>query len=330
MPYNRTVLARLRREYETKYLLAHDEADARRAEIHTAIPEIAEIDRELRLTGLSIMAAAMEAKDVDARIAEVRKQNAELRARRATLLIAAGYPADYTNPRYSCSLCADSGYVDGKMCACMRKRLISETYEASGIADLLSRQTFENFDLSFYADDPNVHRRMTQIFNRMKQFAETFEAGKSENLVLFGGTGLGKTHLSSAAAQVIIERGNDVFYVSAVSLFSDFEFQRFGSHTGTGVGSETGIDTERYYDCDLLIIDDLGTEVTNQFTTSVLYNLINTRINRHLSTIISTNLTQDDFRRRYWDRITSRVLGEYTVLPFLGRDIRTQKLNRIP
>ncbi len=326
MPYNQKIFTRLRREYETKYLHARDEADARRAEIHTALPEVEQIDAELRLTGLSVMAAALEAEDVDARIAEVREQNAGLRARRAALLIAAGYPADYTSPRYACSICNDSGYVDGKMCACMRRQLIDETYRASGIADLLRQQTFESFDLSYYADDPNAQRRMTQIFHRMKQFADTFEAGKSESLVLFGGTGLGKTHLSSAVAQTVIERGHDVFYVSAVSLFSDFEYQRFGNHMAGGMGSETGIDTEHYYDCDLLIIDDLGTEVTNQFTTSVLYHLINTRINRHLSTIISTNLTQEDFRRRYWDRITSRVLGEYQVLPFLGQDIRAKKI----
>ncbi len=327
MPYNRSILARLRREYETKYRLARDEADARRAEIHIALPEVERIDAELRLTGLSIMAAAVEAGDVDARIAEVRQQNAALRARRAAVLAAAGYPANYTEPQYECSLCNDSGYTeDGRMCTCMRRQLIEETYAASGIADLLRTQTFENFDLRYYESDPSTHRRMTQILSRMKQFAETFEPGKSDNLVLFGGTGLGKTHLSSAAAQTIIERGHDVFYVSAVSLFSDFEFQRFGSHTGNGTGNETGIETARYYDCDLLIIDDLGTEVTNQFTTSVLYNIINTRILRRLSTVISTNLTQEDFRKRYWDRITSRVLGEYTVLPFLGRDVRAQKL----
>ncbi len=326
MPYNPILLARVRSEYETKYLKARDEADARRTEIHTAIPAVAELDAELRMTGLSVMAAALEAGDVDTRIAEVRQRNAVLRARRAALLVQHGYPADYTEPHYACSICNDSGYVDLKMCACMKRRLTEETLAASGIAELLRRQTFENFNLAYYESDPNAHRRMTQIFNRMKHFAETFEVGRSENLVLFGGTGLGKTHLSSAAAQVIIEKGNDVCYVSAVSLLSDFEFRRFGNRTTGGTASDADIDTERYYICDLLIIDDLGTEVSNQFTTSVLYDLINTRLMRRLSTVISTNLTQDEFRRRYWDRITSRVLGEYTVLPFLGQDIRAQKL----
>ncbi len=326
MPYNKDILSRVRREYESKYRIAQDGADARRAELHMALPAVAEIDAELRRTGLSIMAAAMEAGDVDARIAEVRRQNAALRARRAVLLAAAGYPADYTEPRYACKICNDSGYVDLKMCACMRNRIIEETYAASGISELLRTQTFDTFDLGYYADDPNAHKRMSLILERVKRFAETFRPGEAESLVLFGGTGLGKTHLSSAVASTVIESGHDVCYVSAVSLMSDFEFNRFGNRSAGS--SEAGQDTDRYYDCDLLIIDDLGTEVTNQFTTSVLYDLINTRITRHRSTVISTNLSQEEFRRRYWDRITSRVLGEYTVLPFLGKDVRAQKLNR--
>ncbi len=322
MPYNKHIYAAVKREYETKYLIARDLADTHRAEVHLALPEVAALDRELQLTGLAIMNAAIEGGDVDAKIAEMRERNSELRRRRAAMLIAGGFTADYTDVKYECPACGDTGYIDCTMCGCMRQKIIEASFEASGVANLLREQRFDNFDLRYYEDDPMAHRRMGQIFNRMKQFAESFESGRSESLVLFGGTGLGKTHLSSAVAGCVLGKGHDVCYVSAVSLLSDFEMQRFGNSSG----GETGIDTARYYDCDLLIIDDLGTEVSNQFTTSVLYNLINTRVNRHLSTVISTNLSQEDFRRRYWDRITSRVLGEYTVLPFLGKDIRAQKL----
>ncbi len=327
MPYNPHIYARVRRDYDSKYLVAREEADARRTEVHTALPAVEALDRELKMTGLSIMGAALQGGDVDAKIEEVRAHNAALRARRAALLVANGYPADYTEVRYECAACADSGFLDnGTMCPCMRRRLIEETCEASGIGELLRTQTFESFDLSYYESDENAHRRMTQILSRMKQFAETFAPGQSESLVLFGGTGLGKTHLSTAVARTVIERGHDVLYISAVGLLADFELQRFGNRTVGSAPSEG--DTARYYDCDLLIIDDLGTEVANQFTTSVLYDLLNTRILRRRSTVMSTNLTQDEFRRRYWDRITSRVLGEFTVLPFLGKDIRAQKLNR--
>ena len=316
--------ARIREEYATKYLIAREEADLRRAEIHLAIPEVAEIDRALGRTGLSLMEASMQGEDVQVRIAAVRKTNEELRHVRAELLISHGYPADYTEVRYECPLCNDSGFVDTKMCICMKKKLVEAGFEASGMGNLLREQSFENFDLTYYQNDPAAHRRMEQILARMRLYTESFEAGKSGNLVLFGGTGLGKTHLSSAVARGVIERGCDVFYVSAVSMLSDFERERFGN----SAGGETGVGTDRYFSCDLLIIDDLGTEVNNQFTTSVLYNVINTRLNRRQSTVINTNLTQDEFRKRYWDRITSRVLGEYTVLPFIGTDVRAQKLSR--
>ena len=316
--------ARIREEYATKYLIAREAADLRRAEIHLAIPEVAEIDRALGRTGLSLMEASMHGEDVEARIAAVRKTNEDLRRTRAELLVAHGYPADYTEAKYECRLCNDSGFSDTKMCICMKRKLIEAGFEASGMGNLLREQSFENFDLSYYQNDPTAAHRMGLILARMKQYAETFEAGKSGNLVLFGGTGLGKTHLSSAVAKGVIERGYDVLYVSAVSMLSDFERERFGN----SAGGETGVDTNRYFACDLLVIDDLGTEVNNQFTTSVLYNLINTRLNKRQATVINTNLTQEDFRKRYWDRITSRVLGEYTVLPFYGMDIRAQKLSR--
>jgi DNA replication protein DnaC len=316
--------ARIREEYATKYLKAREEADLRRSEVHLAIPEVAEIDRALGRTGLSLMEASMQGEDVQTRIAAVRRTNEELRRVRSELLTAHGYPADYTEIRYECPLCGDTGFVDTKMCICMKRKMVEAGFEASGMGNLLREQSFENFDLSYYQNDPAAARRMEQILTRMKQYAHTFEAGKSGNLVLFGGTGLGKTHLSSAVARGVIERGYDVFYVSAVSMLSDFERERFGN----SAGGETGESTSRYFSCDLLIIDDLGTEVHNQFTTSVLYNLINTRLNKKQSTVINTNLTQDDFRKHYWDRITSRVLGEYNVLPFLGTDVRAQKLNR--
>ena len=314
---------RIREEYATKYLVAREAADLRRAEVHLAIPEVAEIDKALSHTGLSLMKSSMDGENVEALIASVRASNEELRRVRAELLVDHGYPADYTEVKYECTLCGDSGFVDTKMCTCMKKKLIEAGFDASGMGNLLREQSFENFDLTYYQNDPAAARRMEQILALMKKYAENFEAGKSGNLVLFGGTGLGKTHLSSAVARGVIERGCDVFYVSAVSMLSDFERERFGN----SAGGETGYDTSRYFDCELLIIDDLGTEVHNQFTTSVLYNIINTRINKKLSTVINTNLTQDEFRKHYWDRITSRVLGEYTVLPFLGTDVRAQKLS---
>ncbi len=313
---------RIRQEYENKYLRAQEAAEARLAEVHGAVPGLAELDKRLGGLGIEILRIVHEGGDVDAGIAALRAENQALQARRREVLTSHGFPADYTDVKYECPLCGDTGFVDCKMCSCMRRRLVEAGYESSGVGELLRTQSFDNFSLSYYADDPRALTRMRRIYDIMKDYAEQFKSGMAGNLALFGGTGLGKTHLSSAVAGVVIGKGYDVLYTSAVGMLADFERQRFGNASGSG--NQT--DTQRYYDCDLLIIDDLGTEVSNQFTASVLYDIVNTRLNRRLATVISTNLNQEEFRRRYWDRITSRVLGEYSLLQFVGRDIRALKL----
>ena len=203
-------------------------------------------------------------------------------------------------------------------------------YETSGLGNLLREQSFENYSLDYFKNDEKAYRTMSAVVRMLREWAEHFTLGdssrpSSENLLLVGGTGLGKTHLSTAVAGTVLNAGFDVLYTSAVGLLGDFEMARFGNSGAAGDGSMT-VDTARYFDCDLLIIDDLGTEVSNQFTTSCLYNLINTRLSTRRSTIISTNLMQDELRRRYWDRITSRLFGEYKILLFLGTDVRAQKV----
>lgn len=313
---------RIRQEYSTKYLKAQEVADAREAEVHAAIPELRALDRRLSGLGLEILRIVHEGGDIHAGLETLRKQNDELRAIRKKILTDHGYPEDYTDIHYECTKCADTGFVDCKMCDCMRQKLIEAGYESSGVGHLLRTQSFETFSLDYYAGDARSYARMKRVRDMMKAYADGFRPGEADNLALFGGTGLGKTHLSSAVARVVIEKGYDVLYTSAVGMLSDFEQQRFGN--ASGIGNQAN--TSRYYDCDLLIIDDLGTEVGNQFTTSVLYDVINTRLNRQQATIISTNLEPDEFRKRYWDRITSRVFGEYSILQFMGKDIRAQKL----
>ena len=170
---------------------------------------------------------------------------------------------------------------------------------------------------------------MSEQFRYLEGYANSFSMGEdgkptAPSLLFVGGTGLGKTHLSTAIARKVIERGYDVYYNSAVGMISDFEFRRFGN----GVASESTDDTARYTDCDLLIVDDLGTEVVNQFTLSCLYHVINTRLNLGRPTIISTNLSSGDLRKTYNDRISSRLMGEFRVVPFYGIDVRKQKLQK--
>lgn len=322
MGYNRENFNRIKQEYEEKYVRAREQADKRRFQLHAAIPELKSIDRRLEATGIQIMGIICSgAIDADAKIRQLRANNEQLIEERKRILESRGYATDYTDIKYECEKCGDSGYVGIKMCDCMKKKLIVAGYESSGMSKLMRDQTFDNFSLDYYRSSRENHEKMSRVYSIIKSRAESFNLNESCNIAMFGGTGLGKTHLSSAFAGRLIERGFDVLYTSAVGMISDFENRRFGN----GQNADSG-NADRYTECELLIIDDLGTEVTNQFTVSCIYNVINSRLNKKLSTVISTNLSPTEFRQRYWDRITSRVFGEYMVLLFGGIDIRSQKI----
>lgn len=321
MPFNRKNLIRIREDYNTKARRAEDAADALKFDLWTKIPGLRTIDLRLSKTGPRLFAVALHQSSET--VESIRADNDKLLADRAELLRANGYPTDYTEPKYECRLCSDQGFVGTKMCSCMRSKLIEAGYESAGIANLMRTQSFETFDLSFYRQNARAYENMRYIYDTMKEYAESFDTASPANLALFGGTGLGKTHLSTAVAKVVIERGFDVVYTGVIGLLGDFEQARFGNSSG----NESGYSTDRYFECDLLIIDDLGAEVSNQFTVSCIYNIINDRINLGLSTIISTNLSPAEMNSRYWDRITSRILGEYRPLVFTGVDVRKQKLN---
>ena len=323
MGYNNSVYKKIYDEYSQKYLIAREDAVRRERELHAKLPEVAKIDRALSLTGLEIFSASLEGGDTKAKIAEIRAKNEDLQAKRSAILVANGYPADYSDVKYECTKCGDTGFVDNKMCSCMREALVLAGIENSGFASLIHEQSFENFSLDYYSKNANNLEIMRRNRDFLLSYAEGFDERTSPSILLMGGTGLGKTHLSSATARRIINRGKDVFYTGAIDLFEQFELQRFKSYS-----NEPNELIERYFECDLLIIDDLGTEMINQFSVSTLYNLVNDRLTRRKPTIISTNLSKDDIKKKYTDRITSRLFGEFQVLFFMGTDVRAQKLLR--
>ncbi len=326
MGYNKENFKRIREEYATKALRAEEEADTRRQELYEAIPEVRQLDSRLSAFGLRIMQAALKEGNTGEGILRLREENARIRAARSALLTQHGYPVDYSDPHYECTDCRDSGYVGIQMCACMRRRLVAAGMESSGLSELMRKQSFDNFSLDYYRTSPEEYQIMQTNLQNIRRYAENFsiEEGKPmpTSLLFVGGTGLGKTHLSTAVAREVISRGYDVYYNSAVGMISDFEFRRFGN----GMVAGGGEDVSRYIDCDLLIIDDLGTEVVNQFTLSSLYYVINTRLNLQKPMIISTNLKSAELRKTYTDRIASRLTGEFQVVPFYGTDVRKQKL----
>lgn len=320
MAYQVENYRRVRERFELKRARAVQEAELRREEIASRCPEIAKIDEALAKTGMRVFSAACSDTAAEAQIAAIRRENEELQADRIALLQALGLPSDYTEAKYECPDCRDTGFVNCRMCACMHRELVLEGFRTSGIGRLIERQSFDTFSLDFYRSDADEYAMMKKNLEAAREYAETAPPAY-QNLLMLGSTGLGKTHLSTSIARRVIERGFDVRYESVQNILTDFEHDRFRS----GHGNDNEERGAVYLDTELLIIDDLGTEMSTAFTQSCLYQIINTRINRGQPTIINTNLEQRELRGRYGDRIASRLFGEYRPLLFRGKDVRFQQ-----
>ncbi len=324
MAFSPEIIKKVKDEFETSRKKAQESADARKAELHAVSPEIRSIDELLASTGLRVYGAAMKGEDVNTQIESMRSENKVLRDLRADLLVKLGYPADYSDVKYRCAKCDGTGYIELMPCDCFKKALVKEAFLSSGLGSVLTEQSFDNFDLGFYSDAAqgnglSPRKRMGYILSEMKKYAENFaKVQKSANLCFFGGTGLGKTHISTAIARRIIEDGMNVVYDTAQNIMQAHETKTFTSN-------KSG-DTDKYLECDLLIIDDLGAEFKNSFTVSVLYNILNSRITSGKAMIISTNFDSvADIAKIYDGRIYSRLLGEFRSFVFVGDDIRLKK-----
>ena len=319
MSYNKDDYVRIKAEFSQKYISARGKAEDRRAELHFKLPKVREIDLILSRTGMDIMGVIGSGKNAEERIADIRARNDRLLSERGSILKAAGYPEDYSDIKYDCDKCGDTGFIETKMCECMKRALVLAGYESSGIGALIRTQSFENFSLDFYSGAGYDNMKLS--LDRLKSFSENFNKDTYRNFLFIGGTGLGKTHLSTSVAKTVIDRGYDVLYVTSVGMLGDFEAKRFGNE------ADAKHDIERYTEAELLIIDDLGTEVTNQFTLSCIYDVINARINNRRSTIINTNLSSKEIEAKYGERTYSRLIGEYAPILFAGTDIRRQKIS---
>lgn len=288
-------------------------AEMRNAEVRARYPRIAEIDAELTRTGLDLFKIACKGQDIE----PLRRRNQELVTERRRLLADYGLGEDYTDIKYTCPICHDTGYEMTKVCKCLKEMVIRMNIRSSGMGALIDRQSFDNFDLSWYAADPEHLATMQENVAAAKRFVERMGT-QCESLLLMGTTGTGKTHISSAIAGEALNRGFDVVYDSAQNIVDAFADDRF-----RGGYRSTESRGEKYNECELLIIDDLGAEFVNQFTVSALLNLLNTRQSRGLSTVISTNLPPKQLMERYEPRIYSRLLGsDFKILVFKGRDHR--------
>ncbi len=327
--FQREIVEEVTRAFDQRRQNEEAAAVARRIQAEEKNPELFRLGTAMRSIPLRTLNESMKGgEDLKIRLSRLQEESRLLQEEYGRELEKMGLGRDHTVPHRACKVCSDSGWVDGKMCRCLRSAIVKEGYRASGMGKLLAKQRFDNFDLSFYSTallpDSRYSPRdvMESILEEMKAYADSFTTS-SPSLLFIGGTGLGKTHLSSAIAGKVIEKGFDVVYESAPNVALLFEKDRFGKEEGTGER------IARLMEAELLILDDLGTEPGSQTGSSALYQLINHRAAvAELPTIISTNLSYRQLEKRYDTATLSRLLGEFEVKLFQGEDVRMAKLGR--
>ncbi len=321
MGYSEQVLRRARERLEQAKQERERENEAHRREAYARYPRLQEIDRELQMTMAQLMAATLRrGEDPTEAIGQIREKNLALQREREWILEAGDFEEGYLDDAPICAKCGGTGYEGNQMCSCLRELCRQE--QKKELTSLLGsgRESFESFRLDVYSDlydeklGVSPRKLMQSNFNICRRYAQNFTP-QAGNLLFSGATGLGKTFLSACIARQVADRGYSVVYETAIRLFSDFESEKFGGEEQRGL-------SRKYLACDLLIIDDLGTEMTTQFTISALYNVVNTRMMENRATIISTNLAPETLEGRYSPQIASRVLGTYRLLKFAGSDIR--------
>ncbi len=297
--------------------------EAHLQEVKQTIPEIAEINRQLFHTSQDLMQIIRSGKNVQERTKQLALQNQQGQKMIRQLLSMHGYPENYLDIIYKCPYCNDTGYANGSYCSCLLTLAGNLAAKELNQTAQIQLCRFETFSLEYYRGQKtekgaDCYPPMKKILEYCQDYALHFNKN-SPSILMFGETGLGKTHLSLSIASVVLEHGYSVLYDSVINFLRRIEQEHFGRE-------KSDTDTmELLLTCDLLILDDLGTEFDSPFYRSTIYNLINTRMNRSRPTIISTNLDNDGISHRYEDRITSRIFATYTNLHFVGYDIRILK-----
>ncbi|MBR1811858.1 MAG: ATP-binding protein [Clostridia bacterium] len=323
MRYKNSTVRKAAQELQRRRNQAELDAAVRKSEVFRKSPEAQDLDRQIAAAPRSFASIMLlrDKAEIERRIAALRRESMQYRRQLEELLVALGYPADYLDVHYTCENCHDTGSRDGEMCDCFKQLIKSTAYAELCAASPLDVCAFSDFDLRYYPDNDggsgmSSRAVMQTIYEYCRSYAEDFSAD-SPNLLMYGRTGLGKTHLSLAIAGEVIERGFGVIYDSCPNIVSRLEDEKFGRADGE--------EEAALLDCDLLILDDLGAEFSTQFTKSAIYNIINTRLLKRLPTIISTNLGIEEIQEKYTERIASRLIGEYVIFRFAGKDIRQLK-----
>ena len=300
--------------------------EQRLIDVYAKAPRARALDREIMETMSELIGVVMSP-GAESKIESIRVRNLELQEEKRSELLRAGFDGNYLDGDFMCPKCRDTGYIGIKMCSCLLELYKEEQRKSLSSLLKLGEETFDSFDLSYYDDTPapdtgiSPRRSMEIIYETCVEYARKF-SGKSMNLFFIGSPGLGKTFLSACIARVVADNGFSVVYDMVTSVFSKFEDVKFNKVDDL---EEARGEVKRYLECDLLILDDVGTEMRTEYTVSALYEIINTRLVNGRKTIVSSNLTLHELRQRYTEQIASRLEGEYQVLTFRGDDVRRKR-----
>ncbi len=323
MGYSMEVMQRARARLASAKADRESENQQHLQDAYARVPRLKEIDRQLRMTmAMAAQAVFSSGGDVNAAMEAAKNKNLSLQREREAL-VNMYFEEGYLDDSPICDRCGGSGYVGSSMCECLAELCRQEQKKELTFLNV-GRETFDQFRLDYYPDriDPkfgvNVRTVMEKTYQTCRRYAYGFTE-KSGNLLFSGDTGLGKTFLSACIARTVADRGFSVVYESAGHLFAKLERAKFSGD------EQAREEIRKYSECDLLIVDDLGTEMPGQFTTAALYSLVNDRLLAGKAMIISTNLNTEDLSRRYSSQIASRLRGSFTRVAFLGDDIRVKK-----
>ena len=324
MPLSNSQYDEIMREYDQRQLQDRRILDERRKDVFKKIQNLKEL--ESTVASRSVRQARLLLDGDTSALASLKEELADLSRQRDTLLTAGGYTLDYLDPVYECPDCKDTGYIDGQKCHCFKQAIINTVYAQSNIREILKRENFDHFSYSYYSDEDispttglSALATARHAVEECHRFIDAFD-NKPQNLFFYGGTGVGKTFLTNCVAKELLDKGYSVIYFTAFQLF-DILSKGVFEKDADAIAAHQNI-----FDCDLLVIDDLGTELSNAFTTSQLFLCVNERLLRHKSTIISTNLSFQQIADIYSERTFSRICGDYTMIKLFNQmDIRILK-----
>jgi DNA replication protein DnaC len=326
------LLRKIRDEYDQKRHRAFNEAQKRKDEIYKSFPILEDIDRKIALAGIELSKTVLlKPENFEEEITKIRNKIEGYMEEKKITLKEKNLSDETFKPDFECKICNDTGYLGGieftnsmEKCKCYKQKIIENLYDMSNIKYRLKKENFNLFDISIFSDEKfkeekiSPRQNMKNILEACGNFCLNFGA-ESPSLLFHGSTGVGKTFMCNCIASELIERGKTVIYQTASNLIEVIEEHKFKKT------EEAGISKENYnylFECDLLIIDDLGTELNNSFTNSELFNIINARMISDKKTIISTNLPLADLAQTYSDRIISRIFNEFAIFKFYGKDLR--------